>query len=134
MAAGGMYDHAGGLIDHHQILVLVGDLERRLLVGHQPRLEDRVVDLDRLPGHHQMAFGHERAVDADPAGVDQVLGSGARSDRPGQEAIEPGAGGLFGDAQLGPAVRAHDSALTTPRRTPWRAGLRVPTGARARQT
>ena len=63
MASGRVYDHARGLVDHDQILVLVGDRERGVgrvihVIGSRAR-----IDLDLLSGRDDVPLGPDRAVD-----------------------------------------------------------------------
>jgi hypothetical protein len=89
----GMDDHARRLVDHQQVLVLVGHPERRRGDRGLGRLL-RLVHAHRLsPGQH-VALGPRRAVHGDPPGLDQPLRPGARADRGGQEHIQALAGRL----------------------------------------
>ena len=69
-----VHHHARRLVDHEQVLVLVGDRE-----GHRGRRsvglpQVRGFDVHDLPGRNRMALGPDRAVDVHAAGVDQALG------------------------------------------------------------
>ena len=69
----GMDDDARRLVDHEQVLVLVGDPEpRRRDVGARRRLR-LGSHVDRLAAGEHVALGLGRAVDAHEPGVDQPL-------------------------------------------------------------
>jgi hypothetical protein len=90
-----MGDQAGGLVDDHQVRVLVDDLEMGSRLARR-RLARAGIDLDDLAGRDAMVLGPRRAVHQDTARVDQPLGGGARPGRAArrQEGVEPQPGVL----------------------------------------
>ena len=102
-----VHDHARGLVDDEQVLVLPGDGEARLgrLGG---RLGDLLLDLEHLAAAQCVALDALLAVDAHAAGVDRALRRGARADVRGEEDVEPLARRLGGD--LNPAWRGGPSS------------------------
>ena len=72
VTSGRVHDHAGRLVDHEQVLVLIGDAELGLRLRRQclTRRNGGIVDLDRLTRLDEVALGPERAVDPHVTGVD----------------------------------------------------------------
>ena len=105
-----MDDDAGGLVDHEQVLVLVGDRE---LAPAAPAASasGAAVDATRLAAASDVALGPRRAVDAHEPGVDQPLRRRARAGALGQEDVEPLA------RRLGAATSSSSHARGVPSRT-----------------
>ena len=79
-----VHDDAGGLVDHEQMLVAVGNRVRRVgYVGRRRLLG--LVDGDQLAGAQPMALGRRPAVDQHVAGLDEALRA-----RPASPAAPPG--------------------------------------------
>ena len=99
-----VHDDARRLVDHEQVLVLVGDRE----LARAPRRARRVAALARphhaRPPASDVALGPRHAVDAHAPGVDQPLRRGARAASRGEEDVEP----LARRARLG-TVSSHGS-------------------------
>src|ERR1700754_508903 len=89
-------DDTRRLVDHEQVLVLVGDREARGL--DRGALDGRLrLDLDLLAAAEEVALGLRDAVDAHEALVDQALGLGARAGVGGEEDVQALARGLWWD-------------------------------------
>src|SRR5688572_17277815 len=90
MSRGGMDDHPRGLVEHHQVRILVNDAERQRLRERRRGGRRRNLDRERLP----RADGRARAKlfpgSADDAVFDQSLDLGPREVRyqGGQEVVE----------------------------------------------
>ena len=82
-----VHHDAGGLVDHEQVVVLVGHGVGRVGALHARRL-GRLVDGDVLTGAHAMALGHRDAVDEHVAVLDQALRPRARPERAGEDRVE----------------------------------------------
>ena len=124
VSARGVHHDSRRLVDDQQVLVLVRDdevhrlwLERRRrhcrrlefdllaaceLVALRPRaaVDEHSALADQLAGLDQVALGTLPPVHEHALSIDQTLGLSARSQRPGEEAVEPGAGRFLRDAQL----------------------------------
>ena len=102
-----VHDDAGRLVDHEQVLVLVGDPElRRRRRRRAARLRQRRRRRTSSPPGEHVALGLRHAVDAHEPGVDQLLRLRARADARGQEDVEPLARRLRRDLSLGPLEHA----------------------------
>ena len=100
---GGVHDEAGRLVDDEQVLVLVGDGEgerRRHRRGRRRGVLLVVLHDHALARGQPVALGHGRAVDRHPAVVDEARRARPRSQRRGQEGVEPRAGVVRSRAEL----------------------------------
>src|SRR5262249_4969791 len=94
-------DDSGRLVDHEQVLVLIGDPQvprLRLEVGLALL---RNLDLEHLPALEPVALRPHRTVQADGSRRKQPLRLGARADlgKRGDETIEPLVRSCWGDAK-----------------------------------
>jgi hypothetical protein len=91
-----MDDHSGRLVDHEQVLVLVGDPQFALLRRERLLLALDDVDLDELSALEAVAFRPPFAVHEDRAAGEESLSfcAGADLGQCGHKAIEAFAGGL----------------------------------------
>src|SRR4051794_31233313 len=105
-----MYDDARGLVDDDQVLVLVGDRERRGRDRLARRL-GRGLDVDPLAAVEHVALGLGHAIDAHQAGVDPALRLRPRAGVRGQEDVQPLARGLGRNVHL-VFSSTHSSAMT----------------------
>ncbi len=136
VAARGVHHHAGGLVDHQQVLVLVGDRERRRLgrAGPPDSARSRSSTSIASPAATRWRLGRSRPSTRTRPRVDQRLGSRPGAERAGQEPVEPGAGGLRRErAARGSRARSALAASRSSRR-PAPEAPRAPTAARARRT
>ena len=87
VARGGVDDHARGLVDDHDVRVLVDDRQVEILGGWRGVLELGDVELDRCARLEPVIRFREAAVDLDEALLDQLLEMRARlaRDAPTQE-------------------------------------------------
>jgi hypothetical protein len=111
-----VHDDAGRLVDDQQMLVLIGDRERR--GGHLGlRLRRRLAHDHALPDRHGVPLRHRRAVDEDEAGVDQPLRRRARPGHGSEEDVEPRARLLRFDDELHAAAAPRGRRAGPGRRT-----------------
>ncbi len=117
---GRMDDHAGRLVHHEQVLVLVDDCDLQFF-RHQRRLVLEH-DHDIVARRHTVALRARLAADARAAGRDQALCKRPRRDLGpgGEDAVEALAGGGLRDAKAEPCQRAR--SCDRPRRRRRRAG------------
>ena len=94
-------DDARRLVDHEQVLVLVGDREARRLDRRGSARARGASTLTISPPESTWRLGFGHAVDAHQPGVDQPLRLRARAGARGEEDVEPLARGLA----PGPAAR-----------------------------
>jgi hypothetical protein len=97
--AGRVHDHAGWLVDDQQVLVLVGDRERRRRVGDIDLGLRRRGDRDRLAAAEPVVLARGRPVERDGAGFDPPLRLRAGAEALGEEPVEARAGRLRRYAQ-----------------------------------
>ena len=109
MAPRGMHDHAGRLVDHQQVLVLVGDRERRLRNLGLGDGAARGSHRHALARRHGVPLRPRDAVHQHQPVVDQPLRSGARPGVAGEEDIEPLARRVRLDHQLAHGARGPSS-------------------------
>ena len=93
-------DQPGRLVDHEEMVVLIGDPERDGRFGGSGGDRLARFDADPLAGGDLVALGPGVAVDAHPSGVDRRLRLRPRAERPGQEAVQPRPGRRLVDRQL----------------------------------
>ena len=96
-------DDARRLVHDEEMLVLVGDAELDVLLL-DPRLRlRRKLDVELLPALEPVALRPRTAVHLDVPALEQLLGRRARANlgQLGEEAVEPRARGLLGDANPG---------------------------------
>ena len=118
-------DHdPGRLVDHEQVLVLIGDRERRRLQHRGRRRLLAELDDDPLARGDGVALGPQVPVDLDEPRFDQRLGACARAERLGEEPVEPRPRGRDRDLQLDHSTPGHLASITT--------GLAAPAGPPAR--
>ncbi len=101
VAASRVHDDAGRLVDDQQVLVLVGDRERRGR-SFRGRRGVRGLDLDPLAGAHRVALRPRPPVDQHAARVDQALGAGAGAERLSEERVQARPGRVLRDLELDP--------------------------------
>ena len=94
VAARRVDDDARRLVHDEQVLVLVGDAERRGRDRRGGRRRLRRPHRDPLAAGEHVALGARRAVDGHVAAVDQPLRRGARAGVRGEEDVQPLAGRL----------------------------------------
>src|SRR5260370_40544598 len=103
MAGRRMHDHARRLVDHHQVRVLVDDLERDRLGGSNRDVCLRDLVLDDVTFRETIRRIVARTVDADEMALSEARGSRtaelALALR--DEAVEPGRRDLCGQAAFG---------------------------------
>ena len=97
-----MHDHARRLVDHHQVLVLVEDLQRDVLRPRRLAGDLRQDDRDPLPGLEAIGRLAAIAVDLDAAGRNHApqMDPAVVVEMDGQEDVEPLACFRLGDDQL----------------------------------
>ncbi len=102
MAAAGMHDDAGRLVDHQQVRIGVGDrVGGTRDGGHGGGVTRRaVVHRDALAAAQAVALGPPDAVHPHRSGLDQALGARAGSHQAGQKRIQTSSGGAGGRGEL----------------------------------
>ena len=99
-----VHDDPRRLVDHEQVLVLVGDTQRNVLADDLSARHLRELDLEPLPALQPAALGDALAVQRRRPAFDQALGRTAGADlrHSGEKPVEPLAGGPGGnDERLG---------------------------------
>src|SRR5712671_3631859 len=100
MAGGGMDDHARGLVDDRQVVVLIENVERNLFRGRVRDVSLRDLELDHVTHAYAIRGIGRVAVDPDQVALDQPRrGRAAQVDRVlGQEAVQARGRGLRYDS------------------------------------
>ncbi len=123
-----MHNETGRLVDHHEVLVLVGDAQVHWLGHELGDLAHRRLELQLLAAGETLALAEWSAVDEDCSRFEQPFGHAARADRRqgGEKAVEPLARRLLRDAlfhacaeagpRFGPRPRAPAAELLPRRR------------------
>ena len=94
-----VHDDPRRLVDHEQVLVLVGDPQRNVLANDLAARRLRKLELELFPALQPAALGSALAVQRRRPAFDQALGRAAGADlrQSGEKPVEPLAGGLGGD-------------------------------------
>lgn len=90
MSRGRVDDHAGPLVDDHQVVVLIDDLQGNVLRLERRRVRLRDFDFDDVAGCYAVSGLTRLAVDGYEVALDQTRGRGTAQVRRvlGNEAVE----------------------------------------------